>query len=240
MQPNRYLALLFGLIACAFPFVNTSDCHANLLFDVSLNTSPLIGNSVGPFYADFQLIDGGGVGDNNNRVDLSNLAYGGGSFDNFFGFTGGVSGNPTSTLTLTDSEFINEVFVRFNPGSTLSFQVGLSTNVDAGPTPDAFSFGILETVGSTLVPLPTGGLDALLLVDINQTSPVINTFTTSPDSPIQLAAPQISAVPESSSLFLVGVGLLNLIGFEWLRRKPYRCIRSIVDKIEGKRTRIGQ
>ena len=50
------------------------------------------------------------------------------------------------------------------PGSTLSFQVSLTTAVDAAGTPDEFSFAILHrTLNSTLVEIPTFGLGNALL-----------------------------------------------------------------------------
>src|SRR4030095_9544437 len=72
---------------------------------------------------------------------------------------------------------------------------------------DAFSFAILDF---TLTPLPTTGLgDALLLVNINQMHPGIETFRTTEDSPFELSAPEITAVPEtgsSISMLLIGLG----------------------------------
>jgi hypothetical protein len=209
MHRNHYLPLLgLSIFACSLLAASTS--HATSIgFNVSLGTSPLIGSSAGPFYIDFQLIDGSGIGDANNTVTINNFLFGGG---NAVGSPlppiGGASGDLSSFVSITDNSFLNEFTQQFNPGSKLSFHVNLTTNVDIGsPTPDAFSFAILD---NTLAPLPTTGLgDALLLVNINSSTPLVEPFPTSPGSPIQLSAPEISAVPEtgsSISMLLVGLG----------------------------------
>ena len=206
MQHRRYLFVL-GLVICVFPFVNAPECRANLVFDVSLNTSPLLG----PFFIDFQLIDGTGIGDSNNTVNLSE-----------FDVNGGILITPP--LTLEDTTFFNEVEIPFIPGSSLSFRVDLSTNIDAGSAPDAFSFAVLDF---GLKPLPTTGLgDALLLVDINQKAPVIETFNTSPASPFHLSAPQVTVVPDtgsSISMLLIGLGALWCLRGHFLRIGRSRC-----------------
>jgi hypothetical protein len=77
-----------------------------------------------------------------------------------------------------DSDFFNQFIQEFTPGSTLSFDVQMTTNVDAGPTPDAFSFAILDR---TLAEIPTFGLaDAFLFVDINSPTPTVQAFASDP------------------------------------------------------------
>jgi hypothetical protein len=208
MHRNPYLSLLgFTVFACSILAASTS--HATSIgFNVSLQTSPLIGNSAGPFFIDFQLNDGSGTGDANNNVMIDNFVFGGGSaVDGPLLTIGGATGNLSSSVSITDSEFLNEFTQQFDPGSMLNFRVNLTTNVDSGPTPDAFSFSILD---STLTPFPTTGLgDALLLVNINSENPLIETFPTSEGSTIQLSAPVITSVPEtgsSISMLLMGIG----------------------------------
>jgi hypothetical protein len=204
MKYNRYLGVLVGLFAYAFSFVDAPDCHANLIFNVSLNTSPLIGNAAGPFYIDFQLIDGSGTGDANNTVKITNFLFGGGdAVGSPLPPIGGASGDLSSFVSITDNSFLNEFTQQFNPGSKFSFTVNLTTNVDVGPTPDAFSFAILD---NTLAPLPTTGLgDALLLVNINSSTARPETFPTTDGSNIQ---PRVN-LPEtgsSISMLLIGIG----------------------------------
>ncbi len=52
--------------------------RADAIYNVSLDTSSLIGNAAGPFSLDFQFNDGSGTNDGNNTVTLTNFAFGGG------------------------------------------------------------------------------------------------------------------------------------------------------------------
>ena len=216
MQQSRYISL-FGIIVCTLSLTCAPACHAILLFDVSLDTSPLIGE--GPFFADFQLNDGSGSGDTNNTASLRNIDLGGGSLGSIAISNGGATGSLTSTMMLTDSAFLNEFTQQFNAGFTLTFNVSLTTNVDRGPTPDAFSFAILDNM---LAPLPTSGLgDALLLININSSNPSIETFGTTPEGPFALSAPRVrnaaTSIPDTGSS--IGLLSLGLLGLGALRRK---------------------
>ena len=209
---NRHLSLL-GLVVCALSFVNAPDCRANLIFDVTLATSSLIGNPAGPFYIDFQLNDGSGTGDTNNTVTINNFLFDGGSAAGSpLPGIGGASGSLFSSVGITDSAFLNEFTQQFFAGVTLSFRVNLTTNLDSGLTPDAFSFAILD---NTLTPLPTTGLgDALLLVNINSSKPQIETFPTTDGTAIQ---PRFN-VPETGSSFAM---LLIGLGAVWCLRRRF-------------------
>ena len=116
-------------------------------------------------------------------------------------------------VTLTDSSFFNAFTQQFNPGSLLQFRLQVSTNVDAGGTPDQFSFSILD---NTLTELPTMGFfDVFAVLDIDSANPFPQTFGSDPSRPpagggsgITMAAPQATlATPEPSSFILLGIGL---------------------------------
>jgi hypothetical protein len=199
--------------------LSASVCHADLLFHVSLNTTPLMGHPAAPFYVDFQLTDGSGAGDANNTATINNFAFGGGVPTGSPTLTGGASGNLFTQVNLTDSNFFNEFFQQFTPGSTLSFNVQLTTNVDAGPTPDQFSFAILD---DTLAEIPTEGLlnvgsDVFLTADINSPNPPIQSYASDPTrspagggGPIDLGSPGVQIVPEPTTLALLVIGLAGL------------------------------
>src|SRR6266852_3980540 len=128
--------------------------HATSLYTVSLNTAPLIGHSAGPFYLAFQLADGTGTGDGNNAAVLSDFQFGGAGAP--FGpspvLFGSAFGDLSSTVILTDSAFPNFFAQSFTPGSTISFLLDLTINIDDGDIPDEFTFSILDR---TLTPIPT-------------------------------------------------------------------------------------
>src|SRR5437762_5566240 len=145
MKYNRYVCIIVCLFIYAFSFVDAPDCHANLIFNVSFNTSLLISNAKGPFYIDFELIDGGGTGDANNTVKITNFLFGGGgAVGSPLPPIGGANGDLSSFVSITDNSFLNEFTQQFDAGSIFNFRVNLTTNVDAGFAPDAFSFAILD------------------------------------------------------------------------------------------------
>src|SRR5262249_32296227 len=150
---KSFAAVLFTLgLLGLFP-----PAKANLMFQVTTDTSALVGNPSGPFFLDFQFIDGSGTGDGNNTVSIGN-----------FDFNGGNWAGPAA-VSMSDTTFFSDFTQEFTPGSSLSFQVTLSTALDGGGTPDEFSFAILD---SYLSEIPTLGLgDALLTVDLSSSSP---------------------------------------------------------------------
>ena len=209
MKPRIFQLLLLASFAM---FSRTAQ--ADVVYNVSLDTSPLIANAAGPFSLDFQFTDGSGTNDGNNTVTLSNFDFGAGGGTGLATTTGSVSGDLTSAVTLTDSQFFNEFTQTFTPGATLGFTVGLTTNVDAGGVPDEFTFAILDNTGAEI---PTLGLfDTLLLADIDSSSPELHGFasdtsrgTAATGDPLALDAPVVtSAAPEPSALWLPACGLI--------------------------------
>jgi hypothetical protein len=89
----------------------------------------------------------------------------------------------------------------------ISFNLDLTTNVDAGPTPDQFSFAILDPSGN---PIPTSdptGDDNLLVVNINSSNPAVVSY-----SDIVTVTPEGTvATPEPRQLGLIITILLLLV-----------------------------
>ena len=115
-------------------------------------------------------------------------------------------------------------------GSSSQFQLDLTTNVDAGGTPDQFTLAILDSVGAQIPTLSF--FDVFVEIDIDSASPAIQTFASDPSqdtvaggAPIDLAAPEYTTVtpaPEPSSIFLAVFGLAILAG-----GRAYRDLRRL-------------
>jgi hypothetical protein len=187
---------------------------APITLHVDVNTAPLIGSGAGPFSIDFQLTDGSGTLAVPNTATVSNFVFAGSSAAGSPSLIGGATGILSSTVSLTDSgAFFNEFFQAFNPGSRFSFDLTLTRNVDPGPTPDAFSFGILD---GSLANIPTNGVgDALVLVNIDSANLAIGdvrTFSSTGPAGVGVTA---SAVPEPTSLLLASAGLAAVAMRRW-------------------------
>jgi len=212
--------------ACLVPIAlaATGPANANVLYTVSLDTSSISG-AAGDFGLAFQLNDGSGLGDTNNVVKLSNFNFGGGSAAGCpanCAFTGGASGDASTTITLTDNDFFNSFAERFTPGSSLSFLLDMTTNLDAGGVADLFGFSILIN-GNAIATSDDLGADTFLSVNFDSPNLVPATFAAL-GGPGSLGAPQVAVapppngnVPEPASILLMGAGLVSLIGFT--RRK---------------------
>ena len=201
--------------------VLSSAASASVIVGVSLDTSSLEGMAGSPFVLDLQLNDGSGTNDANNTAVVTQLSFG----------TGSAVGSPTvgggaavsaGTLTLSDSSFLNSFDQAFQPGSKLSFDLNLTTNVDAGPTPDEFSMSLFDAAGNMI---PTSGLlSAFLVVDIDSSAPQIQTFAGIGDfaaigAPIVgPTAPPTGSAPEPGTVALLGLAGIGLLRARRKRR----------------------
>jgi hypothetical protein len=201
--------------------------HADITYTVAIDTAPLIGDSAGPFAVNFQFIDGSGLGDGNNTVELSDFQFGSGSPIGGATTSGAVSGGLSSQIILTDSTFFNYFTQLFQPGDTLTFNLSATTNVDAGSIPDQFSFAILDSTGSELP--TTDPLGAFVELSISSLSPEPLAYASNPTlapvgggGPIDVPAPEVtpssaSPVPEPGTLTLLAAALATLALMKKLR-----------------------
>lgn len=188
-----------------------------LSYSISMDTSPLVGNPAGPFYLEFQFTDGSGTNDANNTVLVDTFNFGSGSAAGSATLTGGASGSLTAGVTLTDSDFFNQLYQGFLPGNLLKFRVTLSNNVDGGGVPDEFSFAILD---SSLFEIPTlGPADAFLIADIDSSNPALQSYASDGGrTTISINAPSVdTAAPEPSAAWLAAPTL----GILFLARRRY-------------------
>jgi hypothetical protein len=219
--------------------VSLSVSHA-ASFLVTIDTTGLAGSGAAPFSLEVQFNDGGGTV--TNTAILSN-------FD--FGIGGGATGSPTynctsgsgaacagtsrdlsSTVVLSDSsDAFNEFLQGFTPSSSdpLQFQLDVTTNVET-PAPDGFTLSLFDSSGQGI---PTSFFDVFVELGIDQ-SVVIMTFPSDPTQPppgcptcpplhipALIAQPTPTAIPEPTTLVLLGSGLAGLIGIQrWRKARP--------------------
>ena len=199
------MTLMLALVLAA----NPRPAHADIITgSVSLDTSALSE----PFELAFIFTDGSGTGDANNTVTLGNFLFGAGgsagTVDASLSF-GGESGDLTSGVSLIDSSFLNIFASSFTPGSLLSFDFGLTTNVDAGGTPDQFSLVLLQADGSVVNTEDPSGANSLLTVNLDSAHPAISTFAS--DLTPAAIVTEATAAPEPPSLLLLAIGLVGAL-----------------------------
>ena len=206
MTNNRQTYILAGLIATACAALTTPAAQA-FSFHITVNTAPLIGDSYAPFALNFQLNGGSPQG---NTATISNFTFGGGSANVAppATFSDAGSGDLFSTVIISDSAAhpYNDFYQGWTVGSTLGFDVNLTTNVNA-PVADAFVFGIL---GNDLFNIPTGAPgDAMVLVNLNNQLSGLGSVQTFSGTG-SYSAVTVTATPEPTTAITLigGVGML--------------------------------
>jgi hypothetical protein len=213
-------------VMCAFSAL-CQTAIADAIYQVTLITSPLVGHPAGPFYVYGEFTDGNGIGDDNNSVTLSNFNFGGGSALGSPLLFGGASGSLETGVTITDNSSLSLFAEQFAPGLELSFSLDLTLNDDVGGIPDRFTFFILDSSG---VPLPTMAPygDYFFGADLYSTGAILDAYGSDPSrapsvgNPVSIPAPTISAVPEPSTVCLLGGALAMMVGLAARSRKSGR------------------
>jgi hypothetical protein len=205
------IALIAPLLLAA-----TGSAGANVLYSVNVDTSAISG--AGGYAIAFSFQDGEGIGDANNTVTLTGFSFGGGSAAGGAVSSGGVSGSLGGGVTITDNSFSSLFVEGFTPGTSLSFTLDLTTNVDAGGTPDFFGFALLRN-GNAVQTLDDTLGDNLLYFNIDSANPAPSPWATVPGAAPVIAAPTVQPAappppghaPEPATLALLGLGTLLLV-----------------------------
>ncbi len=185
--------LMSGVLIALSVLLTTGTARADTF---TFDTSSL---PTGQLNINFQFIDGSGIGDSNNTVTIS--GFSGGTLVGVPTSTGGASGDLSGVVTLTDNDFFNEFVQQFTPsGSMLSLNLLFTSNVDAGGTPDEFTFAILDSSFREVQTTDPLGTNVLLRVDLSSGNPIVQTFA--------LGAP--TAIPEPTTMLLLSTGLAGV------------------------------
>jgi hypothetical protein len=197
---------------------------------LTLDTLPLETSGTGPFTIDFQF-DSGALGGSNNTVTLTDFLLGGGSIGSSpTSVTGGVSSttSPFSVSLTTVSSFYNDIEFAFTPGSSLSFDISSTTNVDP-VAPDTFTFAIFDGTGNEIPTTNPNLYDSFFELDLPGPSSPVTTITSgSAGYSADIAAPTYtsgpagggSVVPEPSALPLIGMAGAILVGLRLRKGRP--------------------
>jgi len=136
--------------------------------------------------------------------------------------SGDVSGDLSGTMTM-DNQAASLYFEALTYGSSLSFQVALSSTPGSSSSADTlFAFYLFDSSGNP-VSGPNSPSGEILDINIQGPSGAFDTPVTY--SPPTITATQVSSVvPEPSSMVLLGVGLGAIVG--WSRWRGGRVGRA--------------
>jgi len=210
-----------GVIAALFALSIQSPVRAQSDYDVTLNTSSLLGTGA---TLTFDFIAGGGTQSNSVSIlDFSTdgtLVSGGVN-------SGSVSGSLPGTATLSNASFFNELQQGITLGSTISFQVDATTNAPTGGSlPDTFSLFLLDPTASyslTNTTDPTGS-DSLVTLQIDGTAGGNIAVYSGSSASIPVSVKAVSAptsVPEIDSPTALSALTLLLGGLAVLRGRRF-------------------
>lgn len=172
--------------------------------DVTVDTTALAGSAA---TLAFDFIDGDGL--INNSVSINNFQS-----DAVIGpaqTTGDVTGGLPGTVTLSDTQFFNELLLPGTLGASISFELDYTNN--PGSTPDSLSFFLLDAAAiNSLVTTDLPG-DELLEVDMTggTNGTVLLPTAISPGIRISLNSGSPTPTPETSPMLVLGTGLLLLV-----------------------------
>ena len=196
----RYQSLLFGVLFLWMASVASANV---ITYDVTVSTS-LIAGTMGSL--DFQFDPGPLVSEPATLqiVDFSTN----GTLNPPPSITGDVSGTLPGTLSFDNLAALNDYFEPFTFGTTLVFDVIIST-MAGGTSGSAFAFSMFSDAAGTIPTLTTDTTDGFAFtVGTN----LDGTTTVTPFSPQTTVSPEETSAPEPGSLALLLAAVLACAG----------------------------
>jgi hypothetical protein len=183
---------------------------AATVYNVTVNTTPL--NTTQGYLA-FDFFQGFPI--ENNAVTISNFTTDAtlGTLTTTGDATGTISPGPGNLDDINN--FFNEFLQEVTFGTTISFNLSLTTN--GASTPDNFSFYLLDSSQFPIVTSDPTGTDSLISIDITGPGLTPNVYTSADAT--ATVAPAGSSTPEPGSFWLVGISLAGLLHTIWKHRK---------------------
>ena len=186
-------------------------------YDITINTASLNGTDAS---LAFDLVSGGSFG---NSATISDFVTNGIPTVNGPN-SGAVFGALPGTVTLSDSSFFNEYLEGITLGSTVSFQLDVTSHAPTGGAlPDTFSLFVLDSsaASSLLTTTDPSGADALVSIQINgSASGILGVYTATPGVMATVTPAQPSTgVPEPDVLTLMILGVSAAAIFRRMGRR---------------------
>jgi hypothetical protein len=199
MTRNR--PLLLSICLCAVSLVVPTPVRADLAFDVNLNTASFSSSS--SYAIGFDLIDGDGL--LNTTITLSGFSFSGGAPIGSPSLSGGAIGSLATTLVLSDTSFLNELYQGFSPGTSLSFHAVIDTTASPDSVPDSFAFYLYRD-GNVVTTSDPNGVNSVLSADLTTSTTLNNINTSSSTDPsVAFDAPSVTAAVPEPSTFLIAM-----------------------------------
>lgn len=194
------------------------QARADLMYLVQVDTSSIMGESG---YFDMQF-NPASVGALAATATITNFATTGSLLsDPNNGTDGDVSGSLANTLTINNTDQLNDLFQAISFGKSMSFNLDISgpATLMADPNGLGSAFGLSLYDANFNPLLTTDPLGTVVTIQLNSNATTtVETFPTSPGSgPAATVTSQGGSVPEPSSIVIGGIALAG-VGWQFVLR----------------------